>query len=885
MHYHPVSKRVLPCCSSLRNKMPPFRLLKDKFKQHKEKRADQHRKGSSSPATETDQVSTPVVLPLTEPAKLTCTSERAGPSDPQSLKDRDLSSKSPDIWKSAYDKFREDEHDLLEDYDKHVFGAGTVNACPGREAIETALTQLQVDRENKQWRISVLNRDIKIRVQVERVVHVLKWSDPLVKSALSTQPYAALAWSGVSLLLPLLANSATHNEAMLEGLGSIGELQEFWEAQEKTSLRSDRQQHYKDLIEPLVKLYSLFFAYQAHVISRLSKTQTSRAWKGVTGPTFWTDKLDKINKVSEHCCRLIGVSREGDSQARRDNLQLEVERSRKAQEDMLASMKLQREEKKETQLLKDLAEVAGDYERYKNLNPTRVPGTCEWLLMDERFCNWRENASSSLLWVSAGPGLGKSVLSKSLIDEGPLAITTMTITPSSNEPTTSTQSTVCYFFFKDGGAGLMDSAQALCALLHQLFIRPSTTGLIKYALEKHKEHGRSLTEKVHELWRILSACATAPDTGEIICVLDALDECKEDSRAELFRILEEFYSKSARLSTENSKLKFLITSRPYDDLETSFRAFPDAVCLRFDGDDKSEEIRKEIDLVIDARVPDITKDFAPKDQQTISEHLKSMQHRTYLWLHLTLNMIEQSPNEYGRRCDVEKLLSGLPSRVSDAYEKILSRSKVQSRTRALLHILLAATRPLTLDEANIALVLAIEEQEPNSHAQIESSLMWPKKNFRSIVTNLCGLFVTVYDSKLSFIHQTAREFLLDSKQEGNWKGSFTMLQSHSTVSRSCLLYLLLPDINGPTEDGDSSQYPYLTYAAHSWPVHFVSQKSADANTFRKHARRLCETRHQAKIWAPSYFKKKSRRYDGWSDLTLASYFGFSEVVEDILCQE
>lgn len=183
--------------------MPPFRLLKDKFKQHKEKRADQHRKGSSSPATETDQVSTPVVLPLTEPAKLTCTSERAGPSDPQSLKDRDLSSKSPDIWKSAYDKFREDEHDLLEDYDKHVFGAGTVNACPGREAIETALTQLQVDRENKQWRISVLNRDIKIRVQVERVVHVLKWSDPLVKSALSTQPYAALAWSGVSLLLPV----------------------------------------------------------------------------------------------------------------------------------------------------------------------------------------------------------------------------------------------------------------------------------------------------------------------------------------------------------------------------------------------------------------------------------------------------------------------------------------------------------------------------------------------------------------------------------------------------------------------------------------------------------------------------------------------------------
>jgi hypothetical protein len=31
----------------------------------------------------------------------------------------------------------------------------------------------------------------------------LLWSGPIVKDALSAQPYAALAWSGVSLLLPV----------------------------------------------------------------------------------------------------------------------------------------------------------------------------------------------------------------------------------------------------------------------------------------------------------------------------------------------------------------------------------------------------------------------------------------------------------------------------------------------------------------------------------------------------------------------------------------------------------------------------------------------------------------------------------------------------------
>ena len=169
-----------------------------------------------------------MLLPSTQAARLTRISERAGPSDPQSQSQslNDLptvalptrlpdeinivpsTTENPDLWKSAYDKFREDEHDLLESYDNYVFGAATVNAYPSREDIETALTNLQEERERKQWRITVLNRDIKIRLQIERLANVLKWSDPLVKAGLNTQPYASLAWSGVSLLLPVSVSAA-----------------------------------------------------------------------------------------------------------------------------------------------------------------------------------------------------------------------------------------------------------------------------------------------------------------------------------------------------------------------------------------------------------------------------------------------------------------------------------------------------------------------------------------------------------------------------------------------------------------------------------------------------------------------------------------------------
>jgi hypothetical protein len=430
----------------------------------------------------------------------------------------------------------------------------------------------------------------------------------------------------------------------------------------------------------------------------------------------------------------------------------------------------------------------------------------------------------------------------------------------------------------------MTSTNALCAILHQLFTNTSTSRLINHALESHRKYGPTLTKNITALWQILIDCVTSSDTGDIICVLDALDECKEDSRLEIVEKLNEFYCQSKERPIVSSKLKFLVTSRPYSDLETSFQEFQTtATYLRFDGHEKSEQIHQEINLVIDVRLESITKGFIFEDIQKISKRLKSMDHRTYLWLHLTLDIIKKNSANYAKRSDIEKLLSQLPPKVSNAYETILSRSTDPLRTKIFLQIMLAATRPLTLDEANFALTLATQRPEPKRHSDAD---LWPTSNFQSTVTNLCGLFVSIYDSRVSFIHQTAREFLTDSEQDGNWKGHFNMRQSHSTMSRSCLLYLLLPDISRPIEADNPTQYPYLDYAANYWPLHFVSQEATGANAFRKHARMLCNTTsHHASLWAPSYLEQRYLPWKGWSDLALASYLGFSEVVEDILFKE
>ena len=81
--------------------------------------------------------------------------------------------------------------------------------------------------------------------------------------------------------------------------------------------------------------------------------------------------------------------------------------------------------------------LGSDYKSDKNLVSKRIPGTCEWFFEDERFLEWRDSGTSRLLWVSAGPGCGKSVLARALIDERKVC-------------TNTTPSTICYFFFKDG---------------------------------------------------------------------------------------------------------------------------------------------------------------------------------------------------------------------------------------------------------------------------------------------------------------------------------------------------------------------------------------------------------------------------------------------------
>lgn len=68
---------------------------------------------------------------------------------------------------------------------------------------EAIIAQKLHDNETKKLVFNLGSESIKVREQGERIIKFILWSNDFISTAVSAQPYAALAWSGVSVLLPV----------------------------------------------------------------------------------------------------------------------------------------------------------------------------------------------------------------------------------------------------------------------------------------------------------------------------------------------------------------------------------------------------------------------------------------------------------------------------------------------------------------------------------------------------------------------------------------------------------------------------------------------------------------------------------------------------------
>ena len=488
-----------------------------------------------------------------------------------------------------------------------------------------------------------------------------------------------------------------------------------------------------------------------------------------------------------------------------------------------------------------------------------------WFLNHEHYQKWLKQDSGPLL-VTADPGCGKSVLAKYLIDYA---------LPRST--------TICYFFFKDQDQNTV--RQALCALLHQLFSQKPS--LIEDAMPKFHKDGQGLINSTESLWDVLRNAITDPQAGSVIIVLDALDECAESDFVDLVRNIQNQFRHN---NLGYSMLKYLLTCRPYEHIVSKFYSLLDVFPnIRIPGEEESEIISREVNCVISHHVHQLSieKGLSPEIKSHLERKLQEATHRTYLWVYLIFDLLQKEVFKKTPK-GVESTIATLPTSIHEAYEQILDKSRDNPTVRNALSIILAANRPLSLSEMNIALNM------DNTLQSLHDFDLESEEHFKTRLRSWCGLFISVHQGNIYFLHQTAREFLLADlatpvPSNLRWHQSITIQNAHAVLAKLCVRYLDLLNFESSPPTGAKGQDAHLVgggaflhYSARNWTSHFKEADIGDDDDILPFALRICNPNCRS---LSEWWRLTIERWEhpgNLTDLMIASYYGHRAVVKLLL---
>ena len=718
-----------------------------------------------------------------------------------------------DLWDEAYGNLVRKEPRLVHKYGKALAGTRTdlkvsdnctTNFDLGEDALQRerdyrAITKDLLDRFEKDPQLSKSQDDAAQR-RLYTAAKVVVAAKEFISSVVDQEPHAAVAWAGICMLLPLFMNPLEQSKACQQGLEAIPFILRRFDIMENAVRpRSHGGPSYgepshlkasQDFESHTVSLNEKILEFLIRVALQSSRPRASRYGRDVFKFDNWASLLQEINDLDFQCTRLArqitmdridqGVARSNEMlemqsrswQASFDIIEQRLENNSDAIGEHVKDQNAWRQDD-ERRACHQALRLSPPYEDEKDRVPLRALDTCAWFLDHETFLSWKNSTNAEALWVSAKPGSGKSVLAKSLIEEGLLRNTPETV--------------VTYFFFKDASPTQKKISSAVAGVLHQLFLhRPQ---LIQYALAEYSNNGPKLPEVFSVLWAILEAAAEDSAAGDIVCVLDGLDECDQSELPLLTEKIQGFLQKCQQ--NNKARLKFIMTGRPYSYIRSNL-----VQVVNLDADIESESIRQEIDQVIRQDVGKLVaeKEFSVEMRDLIVERLLEMDNRTYLWLKLVISEIRHRDDIQNSR-HLSRALTELPTSINQAYGKILDRSPNYGIARQILHIVLAAQQPLSLDEMQVAITLARD----SGYTSFEEMGLSSTKSFGMRLRNMCGLFISIDNDKVSFIHQTAREYLIQTvdkwSEQGHWQHTFAMQESHAIMARSCISLLRLDDFD------------------------------------------------------------------------------------------
>ncbi|KAK2470482.1 hypothetical protein H9L39_18099 [Fusarium oxysporum f. sp. albedinis] len=402
------------------------------------------------------------------------------------------------------------------------------------------------------------------------------------------------------------------------------------------------------------------------------------------------------------------------------------------------------------QCLADLrsTDPRSDKMRIEQTNGGLLEGSYRWILNNADFQRWRNEEQSRLLWIKGDPGKGKTMLLCGII----------------NELEKQAGSLVSYFFCQSTDPRINNATAVLRGLIYLLVDQQPS--LISHVRKKYDQAGKGLFEDVNAWWalyEIFTNILQDPDLKNTFLIIDALDECITDLSQLLDLIIEK--------SFECPCVKWIVSSRNYlldmeEKLGNSIQEV--RLCLELNEDATSAAV----DVYIQHKVGQLTlkKHYDNRLRDEVQQHLISNAHGTFLWVALVYK--ELADPKVRRRHTLTKL-SSFPPGLDSLYQRMMKHitdSVDADLCKQILAIASVVYRPATLKELT-SLVESLEDFEQNDLEEIIGS---------------CGSFLTLREGVIYFVHQSAKDYLLD-KVSDQIVPSGTAHQHHTIFSRSLLV--------------------------------------------------------------------------------------------------
>uniref|UniRef100_L2GDP1 Ankyrin repeat protein n=1 Tax=Colletotrichum fructicola (strain Nara gc5) TaxID=1213859 RepID=L2GDP1_COLFN len=307
----------------------------------------------------------------------------------------------------------------------------------------------------------------------------------------------------------------------------------------------------------------------------------------------------------------------------------------------------------------------------------RVKGTGEWIRQDGTYKAWLNSGDSRLLWISGGPGRGKTMLSIFLTVELQIFF---------RRPLTR----ILFYFCKHESENHNTATSILRTLLYQIFDKqPELTRHVASRMET-AERTRDTLNSPGTLWQIFLNVLADPSLGPVVYLLDGLDECKDESTKWLVKSLQTIFDQSgrARLQTPNM-FKVIVVSREI----TGLLGFP-----RLDLESKTHDIASDVRQVIESKIRNHP-DSSRKNRAFWNKTVTAIQERcdgTFLWAGLVLNEILEKNTEL----EIEQVLLDVPEGLDAIYARILRSipAKWRKQVARLLHWVTLAFMPLCISQ-------------------------------------------------------------------------------------------------------------------------------------------------------------------------------------------